>query len=373
MIISFFLALRTISGYTKRMTEKPVIVPGSSIRSQILEFYRAAIRSGKLPEGSVLPSARKLAAELGTAEANVHHAIAQLAKEGLIARRPKIGSVVAGPARIFRVAFFLPELYTRRGERFTRPLVEILERELAAQGIEECQVIYETASGEGWKLLKRLAETHRIQGVLVRGLDEEGRVRFARLPVPFAAISGSAIPSGVRIITAKLIQSMLEGVTMQGCRSAGVIFSGSRKECETLFASAVKRAGVEIRPEWMFCRDDYGSEILDIDHFGYLGAGRILSVPERPESLMLFSDDLVAGVTMRLYAEKWNVPEALKLVVHRTMENPVIFPFECVLVEQSIAELARLLVGKLIDAFEGRAPRKGELAVRVTRNPAPTR
>jgi len=355
------------------MTEKPIIVPGSSIRSQILEFYRAAIRSGKLPEGSVLPPARKLAAELGTAEANVHHAIAQLAKEGLIARRPKIGSVVSGPARMFRVAFFLPELYTRRGERFTRPLVEILERELATQGIGECQVIYETASGEGWKLLKRLADTHRIQGVLVRGLDEEGRGRFARLPVPFAAISGCAIPSGVRIITAKLVQSMLEGVTMQGCQTAGVIFSGSRKECETLFCVSAKQAGVEIRPEWMFCRDDYGSEILDIDHFGYLGCGRILSALERPESLMLFSDDLVAGVTMRLYAAGLRVPEGLKLVVHRTVENPVVFPFECVLVEQSIAELARLLVGRLIDAFEGRAPRKGELAVRVARNPAPTR
>jgi len=42
-------------------------------------------------------------------------------------------------------------------------------------------------------------------------------------------------------------------------------------------------------------------------------------------------------------------------------------------VEQSIVELARLLVGKLIDAFEGRRPRKGELAVRTTRNPAPER
>ena len=353
------------------MTEKPVIEPGSSIRSQILEFYRAAIRSGKLPEGSVLPAARKLAAELGTAEANVHHAIAQLAKEGLIVRRPKVGSVVSGPARMFRVAFFLPELYTRRGERFTRPLVEILERELAAQGIGECQVIYETASGEGWRLLKRLADTRRIQGVLARGLDEEEHERFSRLPVPFAAITCCPIPTGVRIITAKLGEAMLEGVRQQGCRSSGVIFSGSRKECETLFASAAGRAGIEIRPEWMFCRDDYGSEILDIDHFGYLGSGRILSAPERPEALMLFSDDLVAGVTMHLYAEKLSVPDALKLVIHRTVENPVIFPFECVLAEQSIAELARLLVGRLIDAFEGRPPRRGELAIRITRNPAP--
>ena len=62
------------------------------------------------------------------------------------------------------------------------------------------------------------------------------------------------------------------------------------------------------------------------------------------------------------------MPGDLKLVVHRTVENPVIFPFDCMLVEQSIAELVRLLVGKLIDGFEGRAPRQGELSIRISRN-----
>lgn len=58
------------------MDDKLTIVPGASIRSQVLEFYREAIRSGRLSEGAVLPPARKLAAEVGTAEANVHYAIA---------------------------------------------------------------------------------------------------------------------------------------------------------------------------------------------------------------------------------------------------------------------------------------------------------
>ena len=63
------------------MDDRLTIVPGASIRSQVLEFYREAIRSGRLSEGAVLPPARKLAAEVGTAEANVHYAIAQLARE----------------------------------------------------------------------------------------------------------------------------------------------------------------------------------------------------------------------------------------------------------------------------------------------------
>ena len=354
------------------MDDRLTIVPGASIRSQVLEFYREAIRSGRLSEGAVLPPAQKLAAEVGTAEANVHYAIAQLAREGLIVRRPKVGSIVIGRTRMHRVAFFLPELYTRRGERVTRPLAELLERELAAQGIPECQVIYDTASGEGWKLLSRLAASRRIQGVVVRSMTGGELDRFARLPVPFTAITALGIPGGVSFFTERLADAMVEGVKRQGCRTAGIIHPGGGESYLAPFyrrlRTAAEASGIEIRPGWIFGRDDYGADILDIDHFGYVGIGRTLSSPQRPEAVMLFSDDLVAGVTMGLYARGLRVPGDLKLVVHRTVENPVIFPFDCMLVEQSIAELVRLLVGKLIDGFEGRAPRQGELSIRISRN-----
>ena len=268
------------------MDDRLTIVPGASIRSQVLEFYREAIRSGRLSEGAVLPPARKLAAEVGTAEANVHYAIAQLAREGLIVRRPKVGSIVIGRTRMHRVAFFLPELYTRRGERFTRPLAELLERELAAQGIPECQVIYDTASGEGWKLLSRLAASRRIQGVVVRSMTGGELDRFARLPVPFTAITALGIPGGVSFFTERLADAMVEGVKRQGCRTAGIIHPGGGESYLAPFyrrlRTAAEASGIEIRPGWIFGRDDYGADILDIDHFGSVGIGGTLSSPQRP-------------------------------------------------------------------------------------------
>ena len=234
------------------MDDRLTIVPGASIRSQVLEFYREAIRSGRLSEGAVLPPARKLAAEVGTAEANVHYAIAQLAREGLIVRRPKVGSIVIGRTRMHRVAFFLPELYTRRGERFTRPLAELLERELAAQGIPECQVIYDTASGEGWKLLSRLAASRRIQGVVVRSMTGGELDRFARLPVPFTAITALGIPGGVSFFTERLADAMVAGVKRQGCRTAGIIHPGGGESYLAPFyrrlRTAAEASGIEIRP-----------------------------------------------------------------------------------------------------------------------------
>ena len=81
------------------MDRIPKIEAGSSIRSQIVAFYRNRIRSGELAAGAVLPPARLLAAQLGTAEANVHHAFAALVREGLIARRPRAGTVVIGEVK----------------------------------------------------------------------------------------------------------------------------------------------------------------------------------------------------------------------------------------------------------------------------------
>ena len=339
-------------------------------RDRVAAALREAILSHQFAEGEEL-TLKDTAAQLGVSSTPIREAFQMLAREGLIVRRPKVGSIVIGRTRMHRVAFFLPELYTRRGERFTRPLAELLERELAAQGIPECQVIYDTASGEGWKLLSRLAAS-RIQGVVVRSMTGGELDRFARLPVPFTAITALGIPGGVSFFTERLADAMVEGVKRQGCRTAGIIHPGGGESYLAPFyrrlRTAAEASGIEIRPGWIFGRDDYGADILDIDHFGYVGIGRTLSSPQRPEAVMLFSDDLVAGVTMGLYARGLRVPGDLKLVVHRTVENPVIFPFDCMLVEQSIAELVRLLVGKLIDGFEGRAPRQGELSIRISRN-----
>lgn len=195
---------------------------------------------------------------------------------------------------------------------------------------------------------------------------------FARLPVPFTAITALGIPGGVSFFTERLADAMVEGVKRQGCRTAGIIHPGGGSPTSRRFTGAPDGGG-GFRHRDPARLDLPGAtttapDILDIDHFGYVGIGRTLSSPQRPEAVMLFSDDLVAGVTMGLYARGLRVPGDLKLVVHRTVENPVIFPFDCMLVEQSIAELVRLLVGKLIDGFEGRAPRQGELSIRISRN-----
>ena len=105
------------------------------------------------------------------------------------------------------------------------------------------------------------------------------------------------------------------------------------------------------------------SGIDDFDLFAGHALGTLLDAVRPPDSVLLLSDNLVPGVTMELYRRKLNVPDQLRIAVHRTVENPIGFPFPCMLVENRIDELAGLLVGRLLDLHAGRPPRAGELSV----------
>ncbi len=354
---------------------KPLqIEEGSSIRSQITGYYRNAIRSGELPEGSVLPPARRLAGELGTAEANVHHALTELVREGLVARRPKMGTVVISPRRMHRVAFYLSELYTLRGERFTLPLVATLERALERRGIE-CQVIYESGAGDGRKLLERLAASRKVQGVIARGLTAAEIDRFSRLPVPCAGFTELRHGSGVTFLAPPLADAMAEAARRSGCRKLGVLYPGAAERHKPFFdrlRARAAEAGIHLEERWIFDRTGRGgSDVIDVDRFAWDGIRHLTSGPERPDGVLLFSDDLVSGATMAFYAGGIAVPGALRVVVHRTVENPVVFPFDCMLVEQRLSEAVELLVGKLTDLFEGRQPREGELSIAIREHRLP--
>jgi GntR family transcriptional regulator/MocR family aminotransferase len=68
--------------------------PGSSMRRQLEQALRAAIRSGRLTPGSVLPSSRDLAADLGVSRGVVVDSYSQLATEGYLSARRGSGTRV---------------------------------------------------------------------------------------------------------------------------------------------------------------------------------------------------------------------------------------------------------------------------------------
>lgn len=73
--------------------------PGGTLRERLRLALTEAIRSGRLPAGSTLPSSRALAADLEVSRGVVVDAYAQLVEQGFLTTRKGSGTVVSAPAQ----------------------------------------------------------------------------------------------------------------------------------------------------------------------------------------------------------------------------------------------------------------------------------
>ncbi len=331
-----------------------------SIRSQVTGYYRLKIKSGELPPGSHLPSAQQLARELGTAETNIHHAMTELVREGLITRRPRIGSVVRKQIRkITGAAIYLDHLHLRRGESFTYPFVDALKKSFAEYGIEP-HVVYAFDPEQGMRDLKLLAEQQKIQGCIFRAITSEDYAKIRRLPIVCCGMSSMRIPGATTFLNENLVRRSLEALRLSSCRTFGVIAPFSMDETKRCFPERLFRLapdyGLSIREEWKYSPDRIPgiSPVLDMKAFGCHAMERFRALKERPDGLLVFSDDLVGGITLALYRHGIRIPEDIRLVIHRTVESREICPFPCIFVESSIAEMAEMFVRNLQMLYAGK-------------------
>ena len=70
---------------------------GARLGRSLEDTLRGAVRDGRLPGGTRLPSSRALAADLGIARNTVADAYGQLAAEGWLTARAGAGTWVTGP------------------------------------------------------------------------------------------------------------------------------------------------------------------------------------------------------------------------------------------------------------------------------------
>ncbi len=110
------------------------------IYAQIKEQMKEQILNGQIPEGTVLPSIRKLAKEIGVSVITTTRAYNDLEEEGFIASMQGRGSVV-----LSKENDFLKEQYYLRIEEGIRTAVETAKR----IGMSEEEV--ENILHESWK------------------------------------------------------------------------------------------------------------------------------------------------------------------------------------------------------------------------------
>ena len=333
-----------------------------SLRRRITEYYIRQIESGKLHPGDRLPSTGEIARRFRTVDSNVHHALLELVRRKLILRRPRVGTVVLGTRRNLRdVAVFVSWETLQRNEEFTRLLTGMLIEKLQRRMVS-CRIIYDTQDHSGLEQIRRMATAGEIDGVIMRNYSASYLPLLQRMPIPH-----SAIP---HVLDATVRELMLRTAAESGCSRIAIIDPSAIRDATDgicMNSRLAKKYGLTLRSSWYCTPRALGMEmpLLNYSKFGWLAFDHLWRQEEHPDGIILLSDSLISGLYMAASFHHVRLGIDYVVVSHHTRENGVLIPFNCFLIQHSIAEMAEVMIEHLFAAAIGAETEEHRLAVRV--------
>ena len=333
---------------------------------QIGEQIRALIVSGELTPGTKLPPSTELAAKWKTHPATIHAALAPLVKEGLLTRQPKIGTFVS--ERSTRLAnigiYYDSDIWQNEANAFKRAVHVELVRLLESRSIT-VRVWFDPRNpkrrAEPWAELVRAVEHRDVQAIIATDIPDEVVKWLQPLPVLSAYFTNAAVPNRVQLDSAQFAEKSVALLKKQGCRSAGVISILEPNKAASAeangdfyhrFSQLCRSHGLEVRDEWIRMPQGFLPDESQED-FGYREFKKVWQQPHRPEGMVIFPDTSVLGVIVSALEQRVNVPEDLKLVVHKHAEINFLCPLPVSYLYSSTAEIARALFSQIERQFQG--------------------
>ncbi len=356
-----------------------------SKRRQITEHVRKLVLSGELAAGTKLPPTHALAEEWKAPMATVQAALAPLVKEGLLYRRPRVGTIVCERERsLTRVGLYLTgHRDIDRMDTYISALVTLLRKRLAERGIA-CSFWVDPRPPEEqespWESLLTAAEANQVQAIIVPSTDKYHDAWLRKLPIPVAFNGTPDLPSRVTQDHGQLAEAGIRELAALGCRSVGLISVTKRAvkgqpreqgDYEQLCSQAERTAaelGLEMREEWIRTPppEGYVSEAM-AERFGYESIAALWQEPVRPEGLLVFTDVAARGVVVGLLERGVSVPEELKLVLHRNVEVGMLCPFPVSYLDTSIILVVDSLIKQIEHQYDGKKVRPIQLPVSLSR------
>ena len=335
----------------------------ASVRRRIVDHYIRKIRSGELRAGDRLPTTKEIAEKFGTVDSNAHQALQELVRNHLILRRPRIGTVVLPVSRRLRDIVFMVAWQTlQRNEEFTRLLTAILIEKLHKRMIS-CSVIYDTPDHQAPERIRRMVNAGEIDGVILR--NGFYRPMFQRIPTPFVVMN--------RLLNDVTRDLMFRMMAETGRTRIAVIDPQDTSAEEGVKSNLplAKKYSLELRGEWYCSPLEMKLEVplLNYTRFGWLAFDYLNRLKDRPDGIILLSDSLISGLYMAASFSGVKLGEDYAVLSHHTRENKVLIPFDCILVQHSIDEIATDVIERLCAQAAGEETVKPrELSLWVTRH-----
>lgn len=334
-----------------------------SMTLQLTEHVRGLVHAGTLRPGTRLPPTTALATGWGTTVATVQSALTPLVKEGLLERRPRVGTRVLAPTRkLQRIGIYQPHaLSTAPSAAFRRAVTDMLCKLLTESGRQWTlwtDPRPEVLQSDPWSDLLQAAGNRAFQALIAPTTDDQHLGWQLKLPVPAAFLCSARIPNRVSLDGRQFGTAAVRCLASQGCRSVGLIgvsprtaryADGSPHEFGDVsrgIETTAEELGIRLRDEWMLTPPTEGvvSE-QNSEQFGYDSVHALWRQAPRPDGLIVYTDVAARGAIMALLELSVRVPDELRLVLHRNRQVGLLCPFPASFVDVDVERIARELLG----------------------------
>lgn len=350
------------------------LVRNKSLRQQIADHVRRQIHDGTLAPETRLPAAQQLAAEWGTDQATVHHALTRLVKEGLLERTPKVGTFVRRrPEKLTRVGVYhSSDLWSPGGPRFQQALHVAIQTEWLRRGVEVDSWIDPrptTPDMAPWPALERAVRERRIEALIVPSVDEPHYAWLSRLPLPSAFLSSGNHSNAVGLDRTSFYRLAVETLAGQGCQSVAVLpcitpeqphRDGTRHDFTRALdalADAAADNRLTLRDDWIFIAPFLPTQAA-VQRFGYEKTHELWRRSKRPQGLIVGDDVAATGVISALLELGVRVPEDLKLVIYKNSAVDIFCPLPATFIEISTDAIAQALIDQALKQRRGEGVEK---------------
>jgi DNA-binding LacI/PurR family transcriptional regulator len=352
------------------LTDIALAKPASRL-TQITSILRGRVLSGELAPNSRLPTTKQLAKAWDVHVTTVQAALAPLVREGLLLRRPRLGTVVRGiGAPLGRVALLQPAVLSWRGsERFTHRLERTLAARLAGAGVETQGLVDDRPEAERdtpLPELLRLARSRQIDAVIACETNPLVDRWLGGLPVPVVTHGSGMHPHQVWFDLAQFARAGVERLVARGCRSVGLIsVLPARRSDDTPpalhgclhegFLAAAQACGATTAREWIRVPASHpeGAE-AKAERFGFDALRSIWSSATRPEGLLVFTDLAARGALLGLQEFLGGGSPPPRLVLHRNPELGLFSPLPADFLDTDVVAVADALIAQVQARHRGR-------------------
>jgi len=323
----------------------------------ITRALRARILRGELGPGTVLPTTQQLAEQFQTSAFTVQTGLAPLVAEGLVERKPRVGTVVRHNAAVLTCAgiYCSGSLMDEWEYAFARELCRQLQCQLREQNVRTLLHMDSRPQAEQHEPPPELAdavETNRLQALFAPLCDQVSVPWLTQLPVTSSFVCSAPIPNRVGFDTEQILQLGLDRLREQGCNTVGLISAiqiATDSHTENFrfydaFVSAVSELGLTTRDAWVRTTREH---VVAHEPYGYESFKALWEHPERPDGILVYPDTSARGAMTAALELRVRVPEELRLVFHRNTGVDWVCPLPVDRVESNVARWAAEMIAQV--------------------------